>query len=155
MKVLGLNDGTETKRGIKHWAKMSDNCREERMYANGDTAPSGYEVAVASALRSDQRVGAITQTQLGKLQPALQIECKLETEQILIFYKYSAINSSRDANVPIEAADKTLDMCLDRGWESLFAAHRAEWGKYWQASDVEIDGDEIAQRSLRFAIYHV
>src|SRR5260221_1607276 len=155
IKVIASIDGTQTNLGINHWDKISADCREERMYATGRTAQSGYEVAVASALRSDHRVGAITQTKLGKLQPALQIECKLETDQTATFYKYSAIHSSRDANVPIEAADKTLDMCLDRGWESLLAAHRAEWGKYWQASDVEIDGDEIAQRSLRFAIYHV
>jgi trehalose/maltose hydrolase-like predicted phosphorylase len=42
-----------------------------------------------------------------------------------------------------------------RGWRGALAAHEASWAERWQSSDVEIHGDDKAQRALRFAIYHL
>ncbi len=53
------------------------------------------------------------------------------------------------------AALQTLDQQLPGDYDALFADHVAEWGRYWQNSDVLIDGDELAQKALRFTTYHV
>ncbi len=48
---------------------------------------------------------------------------------------------------------------LDQAWSSgvsgLLAAHQQRWGERWAASDIQIQGDEPAQRALRFALYHL
>ncbi len=41
------------------------------------------------------------------------------------------------------------------GYENLLQAHQIEWDKYWQNSDVEIEGDDESQLSIRFALYHI
>jgi trehalose/maltose hydrolase-like predicted phosphorylase len=37
----------------------------------------------------------------------------------------------------------------------VLQAHAAAWGQRWLASDLEIEGDEVAQRAVRFAVYHL
>jgi trehalose/maltose hydrolase-like predicted phosphorylase len=37
----------------------------------------------------------------------------------------------------------------------VLAEHETAWASRWHCSDVEIDGDDAAQKALRFAIYHL
>jgi len=41
------------------------------------------------------------------------------------------------------------------GWRAVVAAHEAAWTERWKASDVVIEGDDEAQRALRFTLYHL
>jgi trehalose/maltose hydrolase-like predicted phosphorylase len=42
-----------------------------------------------------------------------------------------------------------------QGWRTVLERHADAWAHRWSASDVEIDGDDEAQRALRFAVYHL
>jgi trehalose/maltose hydrolase-like predicted phosphorylase len=41
------------------------------------------------------------------------------------------------------------------GWRAVLAGHEAVWNARWAASDIVIDGDDILQRAVRFAVYHL
>jgi trehalose/maltose hydrolase-like predicted phosphorylase len=41
------------------------------------------------------------------------------------------------------------------GWRRLLADHEAAWAARWADSDIELDGDDEAQKALRFAVYHL
>jgi trehalose/maltose hydrolase-like predicted phosphorylase len=41
------------------------------------------------------------------------------------------------------------------GWRAVLAEHEAVWNARWAASDIVIDGDDIMQRAVRFAVYHL
>jgi trehalose/maltose hydrolase-like predicted phosphorylase len=41
------------------------------------------------------------------------------------------------------------------GWRAVLAEHEAAWDARWAASDILIDGDEVMQRAVRFAAYHL
>jgi trehalose/maltose hydrolase-like predicted phosphorylase len=41
------------------------------------------------------------------------------------------------------------------GWRAVLAEHEAAWAARWAASDIVIDGDDIIQRAVRFAVYHL
>ena len=41
------------------------------------------------------------------------------------------------------------------GLPRLLDAHTRAWASRWHASDVTVEGDEAAQRALRFALYHL
>ena len=41
------------------------------------------------------------------------------------------------------------------GWRAVIGEHEAAWDARWAASDIVIDGDEILQRAVRFAVYHL
>lgn len=54
-----------------------------------------------------------------------------------------------------EMALAELHRARSRGIESLLAAHARAWSERWAASDIAIEGDDQAQRALRFALYHL
>ena len=56
---------------------------------------------------------------------------------------------------PLHATRQRLEAALSQGYESLVAAHRAQWRDLWRSCDVEIEGDEVAQRAVRFNLYHL
>jgi alpha,alpha-trehalose phosphorylase len=41
------------------------------------------------------------------------------------------------------------------GWEGLIADQRAYLDEFWDAADVEVDGDPVLQQAVRFALFHV
>jgi trehalose/maltose hydrolase-like predicted phosphorylase len=53
------------------------------------------------------------------------------------------------------AAAAALRRARRTGLQGLLAAHERAWAARWDASDVVVAGDELAQRALRFAAYHL
>jgi trehalose/maltose hydrolase-like predicted phosphorylase len=128
--------------------------------------------------RLDQDVGVWHTTQTGKhlamaSEPALQIDgrvhppsargkltwswsWKCRPGQVVCFQRFVAVVRSDipDTDPGLEARDK-LQSALHLGWSGVFAAHESAWAKRWHDSGVEVDGDAVAQRALRFAIYHL
>ena len=151
--VTASIDGTQTNEGVQHWASQDYGHRDGMCYVVGRTGQSGYRVAVASALDSDTPLPSQA-VEAGR-QPGLRMETALQVGQHATFYKYSAIHTSRDAEDPTAAALHTLAEARAQGWASLWVAHTAEWDACWHDSDVVIEGDEVAQRAIRFSIYHV
>ena len=43
----------------------------------------------------------------------------------------------------------------EAGYSALLSKHRARWDELWERCDVEIEGDEVAQRAVRFNLYHL
>ncbi|MGC1890901.1 MAG: glycosyl hydrolase family 65 protein [Stellaceae bacterium] len=41
------------------------------------------------------------------------------------------------------------------GWRAMLAEHEAAWHARWTTGDIVIDGDEVLQRAVRFAVYHL
>jgi trehalose/maltose hydrolase-like predicted phosphorylase len=56
---------------------------------------------------------------------------------------------------PGPVAHEHLNVARGLGWRGVVAAHEAAWAVRWQSSDVVVEGDPAAQRSLRFALYHL
>ena len=53
------------------------------------------------------------------------------------------------------AARIALDGARRLGWSGVLAAHEHAWAGRWACSGVEVQGDPVAQRDLRFALYHL
>ncbi len=56
---------------------------------------------------------------------------------------------------PGPIARDTLGAARGLGWRPVIQQHEAAWEARWRCSDVEVEGDESAQRALRFAAYHL
>ncbi len=151
-------DGTQTNFGVTQWGSLTTSSESgaghsPRIFADGLTAQSQYAVTVASTLLSS--VGLVTASEENPLQPDLGVTVALERDQQAIFDKFSAICTSRRSDSPRIAATQILEAASARGFDMLRVAHCAEWAQYWHDSDIQIEGDEAAQRALRFATYHV
>ena len=50
---------------------------------------------------------------------------------------------------------RATTMAVARGRDEILASHTAAWSGRWRASDVEIEGDDEAQRAVRYAVYQL
>ena len=76
--------------------------------------------------------------------------------QVACFERTVAVTRSDTQDMdPGSRARGELDAARHLGWKGVVAEHEAAWVSRWQCSDVEVDGDAVAQQALRFAIYHL
>lgn len=53
------------------------------------------------------------------------------------------------------AALERLDAVAGRGFEQLLAEHRVMWASRWADCDIVIEGDDVLQQAVRFALFHL
>lgn len=82
-------------------------------------------------------------------------ELSLEVGKECHLHRLISIYSSRETRKPFERVIGHLNRVVPNGIAAAVSAHSSEWKSRWQASDVEIEGDEFLQRAVRFAGYHL
>ena len=76
--------------------------------------------------------------------------------QTVCFQRMVAVVRSDSLGLdPGTAARQTLAAAQHLGWRCVVAEHETAWQQRWRNSNIEIDGDPVAQKSLRFALYHL
>ncbi|HSC93665.1 MAG TPA: HAD-IA family hydrolase [Burkholderiales bacterium] len=65
-----------------------------------------------------------------------------------------ARGDERDNDVERRAVT-ALARANEIGWHGVLDQHVAAWADRWSSSDIEIVGDDAAQRAIRFAVYHL
>ncbi|SDQ35873.1 glycoside hydrolase family 65 protein [Quadrisphaera sp. DSM 44207] len=70
----------------------------------------------------------------------------------LVAYGWSALRSTPAVRDQVAAA---LTGARYSGWEGLIEAQRAYLDDFWDASDVQVEGDPEVQQAVRFALFHV
>jgi trehalose/maltose hydrolase-like predicted phosphorylase len=120
----------------------------------GQAADSPHWLAIASSARLDEPDKALTPTLLQK-RSYRRWEWAASPERPAIYYRIVAAARDDNGNSPGQLALDALcrARCTDLGL--LFDAHVRAWEHRWQASDVVVEGDALAQRALRFAIYEL
>ena len=66
-----------------------------------------------------------------------------------------AVYTSRDVADPADTTRAHFAMIQERGVPALARDHVDAWSRRWDAAEVQIVGDDEAQRALRFAVYHL
>ncbi|MEV0700585.1 glycosyl hydrolase family 65 protein [Saccharopolyspora sp. NPDC050389] len=69
-----------------------------------------------------------------------------------VAYGWSSQRSPQALRAQVEAA---LAGARQSGWQGLLDEQRAYLDDFWDAADVEIDGDAELQQAVRFALFHV
>ncbi len=84
-----------------------------------------------------------------------RIAARVEIGGVYRLDRIVSVFTSRDTDHPAEAAARHLEALRRRGADALIADHVAAWSERWRAADVQLDGDDDAQRAIRFACYHL
>jgi trehalose/maltose hydrolase-like predicted phosphorylase len=76
------------------------------------------------------------------------------------FFVYGAIYTGLDiaepgAGDPVYAAKSCIASAANEGWNGLLERHKSAWDGIWRNGDVIVEGDEYAQRCLRYSLYHL
>ncbi len=66
-----------------------------------------------------------------------------------------SIYTTRETEEPVEAAVAHVNSLFPAGVRNAVAAHRSAWDARWHDADIYVEGDELLQRALRFAEYHL
>lgn len=85
---------------------------------------------------------------------AMGFKVSLNKGQNYRFALVGAVCSSRDFNDPRSEAERMAVFALQSDIDYFLTGHRAAWVRLWQ-SDIEIEGDEEAQRDIRLALYNL
>ncbi|HEY8446243.1 MAG TPA: glycosyl hydrolase family 65 protein [Thermomicrobiales bacterium] len=121
------------------------------------TARSNVSIALVTSgiLRagSDDPISPITVEDDGQIVHRWEWEATLGSTYRLD--RIATIYTSRNSKQPDEDAAAHMLRLRDEGVDRLVAAHVEAWQQRWQAADVVIEGDPLAQIALRFAIYHL
>lgn len=71
------------------------------------------------------------------------------------FDRLCTVYTSRDTPGPTDEALRSLDRLLARGTGAILQEHADAWESHWRESAVDLDGDAVAERALRFGVYHL
>ena len=116
------------------------------------------QLTVACAAASHARLGAWESARRSHGFPTRLLEgwkVDVPSGETVRLDRRVVIYTSRDASDPVAAACEHLERALTRPMAWLREAHGAAWSQRWTMADVRIEGDAWAERSLRFAAYHL
>ncbi len=152
-------DGSVTNEGIVHFS----------IAGHGPLGEHGVFIH-QKALFSDHNVVMGNQTRLYKEGRLLAAHCEAKIEDQCVFAelhtkiesntqyrieKIVAIYTSRESSDPVKAVKQKIRHCSTTSFTALFDSHKQEWAKRWDNSDIEIQGDSLAQVAIRFSIFHL
>lgn len=84
-----------------------------------------------------------------------KISFSAEAGKTYTISKAMVVYTSEDVENPLQLAIEESRSAIERGYETLKEEHVEIWSDYWEAADVEIEGDDEAQFALRYSIYHL
>lgn len=154
--VSSALDGSVTNPGdISHWAQLNGTVSGDTLTLVGVTDESGYQVGLASRLHLGADEPTWADASPSAEVPTHSATVKIQGYAALDVIKLVAMHTSRDSEDPGHAAIDHLDQLSEAGYEALKQSHVAAWADRWRAMDILIEGDEVAQRALRFCTYHL
>lgn len=124
------------------------------------TAGSGKTLAIAN--RAELRIDGQALAEAAR-EPLRQCwSWTADPGQTAVFWRLAAFARDDGAGSRVggepdapERVGHALDRAARLGWRWILGEHERAWDKRWAASDIEVEGDEEAQRALRFAAYHL
>jgi kojibiose phosphorylase len=121
------------------------------------TAQSGYVIACAAHAELFDQHGvacagsdAATPLQISRSWRIDAVAGRRYTMQKIV-----AVATSRDEADPARAVTAHCEALSAQGLVALLAAHVAAWAARWNTIDIEVPGDTVLQREVRFALYHL
>ena len=139
---------------IKHF-KLTEyiDRKKDGVYLEMKTYTSAISVGEASKLKVNVPSQRDVEYGIDKIAEVLTFQ--IERGKSYEFEKFVTFYTSRDIEDVKTATLRELKERVSQGSEALLQEHMSAWKEKWKIADVRIYGDEIAQKSLRFNIFHL
>jgi alpha,alpha-trehalose phosphorylase len=131
--------------------------RDRRAVLVHRTTRSGLRVVAAMDHLLDLPDGAVTTMESAEDLARMTVTCELRPGQRLRLVKLLAYSwSSRRSPAALrDQADAALGVARLAGWDGLAARQRRYLDRFWERSDVEVEGDPALQQAIRVSMFHV
>ena len=151
---LGLN-GNMYNDELVHLAWAGQGRHDDVTYLHNRTRTSGIDIVTAMQVRNVIGGELLRQDWDVQNTPTLMVRMEAVPGETIGIDKHIAVFTSRDVE-PAKVIDSAVK-CVREGaaWESAWAANQGGWLEEWSRSDVIIEGDEEAQISIRFNLFHM
>lgn len=110
------------------------------------------EVSASSAFIFDE--DKATEVLYDEMDKEIFFTMKLRKGDSLSFALIGSVCSTRDFSDPYNEAERQVIYAIHEGTDALMAAHCRLWSELW-GSDILIEGDDEAQRAVRFALFNL
>lgn len=124
---------------------------DHRFFYQGTTRNSKLTMACAAAHICAGRAAYST----GKLDASIRYTVSAQKGTPVELTKYIAYTSSLDTPKMQSLLTTVLDIAEADGFSKLLKEQKAAMDAFWQAADIQIDGDEALQQGLRFNLFHI
>jgi trehalose/maltose hydrolase-like predicted phosphorylase len=158
LHLLGFEIGGQAEITVETCCVASDAVLESTHFARDlrgwRTRQSGMGLAMATAVTLQLDGRDLAPTALDEVK--LRWRWTSTSGQTAWFERFVAFSRSDNlTDDPGPAAQDTLGKARGLGWREVVQRHETAWQERWFSSDVAVEGDETAQRALRFAAYHL
>jgi len=73
----------------------------------------------------------------------------------LVIQKFTGISTDRDADDPMRLAQQVALEAVEIGYQGLYENNLQAWVRFWNKSDIIIEGDDKAQLAIRHALFQL
>lgn len=141
---------------LMHWDTVDQGHEADVLWFHTITRQSAVELVQTMSLSA--RSNNVQQQFIDSdIAPGIYLSGDLAVGETLIVDKLVMMYTSRDTSTPRAVALQQHRALLDEHMEYdvLLAKHEAAWNEYWQVSDIIIEGDDEAQRAIRYNLYQL
>lgn len=139
---------------VMHWETVDQGHQDALLWLTCVTRGTGVELAQALSFTS-QNPGVHADIIDSDIAPGICLHCTLAPGASLTAEKCVVMYTSRDGGEILSSSLSLLQQILATGYDSQLARHQQAWQRFWQEADILIEGDEMAQRGVRYNIYQL
>jgi len=75
--------------------------------------------------------------------------------ETLVIQKFTGISTDRDSDDPMRLAQRVALEAVEIGYQGLYENNLQAWVRFWNKSDIIIEGDDKAQLAIRHALFQL
>ena len=145
-------NGYPENQGFNHWERLDQGKTEQGIWLQIRTRSSRIELGIATSMVS---IGTDAQIQATNPPgyPTLTTSYSATAGHTVTIEKVVTVFTSQEDEQPVLAAQTKLATLPP--YSVLLEAHQRAWDEVWQCSDIEIEGDPIAQLAVRYNLFQL
>jgi alpha,alpha-trehalose phosphorylase len=138
-------------------SEMFDDDASNRAFLVHSTKASGLRMAAAMDHVIEGPEGMELSTESFSDLARMRVIADIAPGQPLRIVKFIAYGWSSERSTPAvrDQVGAALAGARHRGWDGLLREQREYLDRFWERSDVELEGDAELQQAVRFALFHV
>jgi kojibiose phosphorylase len=142
--------------GFLHWTwRDRGRVGKRRAFLEVETRATGIRLCEACALHVEAEAPVTYGVQPCDWTPTVVARVAVEPGQRVTADKLVTLHTSREGPDPRTMALDALDIATTQGYDALRAANDAAWADRWATGDVVIEGDDEADRALRYSLFQL
>ena len=158
VRIRARIDGFAENESYLHWRDLQPGRQGDVAWLTGLTRKTGKRLVEAVQLQ----LGASPTVQASSprytdapYNPGFEVEARLGLNETWSLDKLVGIFTSRDSEDPVTTALAHAASLAGHSYASLLAANKEAWAAFWEAGDVVIEGDNLAQVATRHGLFQL